>query len=185
MEKLRKLTQMTEHPEQYSDEEWQEIFDDETIDEEHVEEAWRTFEAKHLKPQATRLWRVAATFIGVLMLSGIALAAWIAYPKASPSPSEEENVETLDIAASANPTSSPLEGREEAIRVFEDAELQQIVDSLSLYYKVKPGFRHDAVSHLRLYYEWDQHHSLSRVVSELNHFDRVSIHLKGDSIIIE
>ena len=185
MEKLRKLTQMTEHPEQYSDEEWQEIFDDETIDEEQVEAAWRVFEAKHLKPRSTRLWRVAATFIGVLMLSGIALAAWIAYPKASPSPSEGENVEIFDNAASDNPTSSPSEGREETIRVFEDAELRQIVDSLSIYYKVKPCFRRNAVGHLRLYYEWDQHHSLSRVVSELNHFDRVSIHLKGDSIIIE
>ena len=185
MEKLRKLTQMTEHPEQYNDEEWQEVFGDETVDEEQVEEAWRAFEAKHLKPQPTRLWRVAATFIGVLMLSGIALAAWIAYPKASPSPSEREDVEILDNAASDDPTSSPSEGREETIRVFEDAELRQIVDSLSVYYKVKPGFRHDAVSHLRLYYEWDQRHSLGRVVSELNHFDRVSIHLKGDSIIIE
>ncbi len=186
MEKLRKLTQMTEHPEQYSDEEWQEIFGGETIDEEQVEEAWRAFETKHLKPQPTRIWRIAATFIGVLMLSGIALAA-VHFIRNSHSDAEGEDITPTQEVRMANQHEQPEEETKTTARtlVFEDAELRQIVDSLSIYYKVKPCFRRNAVGHLRLYYEWDQHHSLSRVVSELNHFDRVSIHLKGDSIIIE
>ena len=74
MEKLRKLTQMTEHPEQYSDEEWQEIFGGETVSDEQVETEWKRFEQQHF-PRHNRQWlKMAASFIGILMLSGIAYA---------------------------------------------------------------------------------------------------------------
>ena len=66
MEKLRKLTQMTEHPEQYSDEEWQEIFGGETVSDEQVETEWKRFEQQHF-PRHNRQWlKMAASFIGIL-----------------------------------------------------------------------------------------------------------------------
>ena len=71
------------------------------------------------------------------------------------------------------------------IVTFEDAELQQIIDSLSAYYSVKPVFHQQQARHLRLYYEWDQHSSINEVVSEINHFDHINITLQGDSIIIK
>lgn len=186
MEKLRKLIQMTEHPEQYCDEEWQEIFDGETVSKAQVEEAWTRFERRHMGTPRQQWMKIAASFVGVLMLSGIALAA-IHIIRSShndveadcQSPTQEvQVVNTNQLTEQA--TNTPAR-----TVVFEDAELRQIVDSLSLYYKVKPAYRHEAVRHLRLYYEWDQHQSLGRVVSELNHFDHVSIGLQGDSIIIK
>ena len=71
MEKLRKLTQMTEHPEQYSDEEWQEIFGGETVSDEQVETEWKRFEQQHF-PRHNRQWlKMAASFIGITVKPSI------------------------------------------------------------------------------------------------------------------
>ena len=47
MERLKKLAQMTEHPDRYSDEEWKEVFCGETIGKEETDEAWNRFASKH------------------------------------------------------------------------------------------------------------------------------------------
>jgi hypothetical protein len=185
MEKLRKLTQMTEHSEQYSDEEWQEIFGGETVSDEQVETEWKRFEQQHF-PRHNRQWlKMAASFIGILMLSGIAWAAVQiigSHDDSHGNAVEATNTVTIPQAAK--------EKRETAAAtphtvVFKDAELQEIVDSLTYYYQVKPAYRNASVRHLRLYYEWDQHNSIGDIASQISNFDHVSISLKGDSIIIE
>ena len=185
MEKLRKLTQMTEHPEQYSDEEWQEIFDGETVSNEQTEAEWRSFEQQHF-PQRNRLWlKIAASFIGILMISGIALAA-IHLVGSQHDNSNNTNQETNTTVETPVPNELPqiAETVPQTV-VFENVELEQIVDSLTYYYKVKPTYRNDAVRHLRLYFEWDQHNSIDDIASQISHFEHINISLKGDSIIIE
>lgn len=185
MERLRKLTQMTEHPEQYNDEEWKEIFDGQTVSDEQVEAEWKRFEQQHY-PQHNRQWlKIAASFVGILMLSGIALAA--VHLANSQHNDEDDAVEAPSTAVTTqgNGKSGPVTGAKPHTVVFENAELQQIVDSLTYYYNIKPVFRHDATRQLRLYYEWDQRNSIDDIASQISHFDHVSISLKGDSIIIE
>ena len=89
-----------EHPDRYTDEQWQELLSDEECRELYEairlsasafeaedakqkiangikEEEWQKFEAKHF-PQKHGSWgwmQMAATFIGVLIVSGIALTA--------------------------------------------------------------------------------------------------------------
>lgn len=185
MEKLRKLTQMTEHPKQYSDEEWKEVFDGETVSDEQVEDEWKSFEQQHF-PQHNRQWlKMAASFIGILMLSGIALAAVHIIGN-----HDETHGNTVKTTSTATTVQTVEEERETAKAtphtvVFEDAELQQIVDSLTYYYQVKPTYRNDSIRHLRFYYEWDQHNSIGDIASQISNFDHVSISMKGDSIIIE
>lgn len=185
---------MTEHPEQYSDEEWQEIFDGETVSEEETEAAWKQFNSAHFKdsgkPQLASvhkmplLFKMAAMFIGILLISGIAIAAIVTSLNNN---DEEEKKATMAKVRLATPGQQHMKGTGETARtvVFEDAELQQIVDSLSIYYKVKPAYRQEQTRHLRLYYEWDQHHSIEDVTRQISHFDHISISMKGDSIIIE
>lgn len=194
MERLKKLAQMTEHPDRYSDEEWQEVFCGETIGKEETDEAWNRFASKHFpaeeEPQQksmqrkTPLLKIAATFAGILIISGLAFAAIMM--------SHHDAVEQTPQTVQTTPTEQKqtLKEKEEKraemrIVTFEDAELQQIIDSLSGYYSVKPDFHQQQARHLRLYYEWDQHSSISEVVSEINHFDHINIILQGDSIIIK
>ena len=78
MERLKKLTEMTEHPDRYSDEEWQEVFGGETVGKEETDEAWKRFASKHFpaeeEPQQTSmqskspLLKMAATFAGILII---------------------------------------------------------------------------------------------------------------------
>jgi len=185
MEKLKKLTQMTEHPEQYSDEDWKDIFDGNTISDEQIEAEWKRFEQQHFA-QHNRQWlKIAASFIGILMLSGIALAA--VHIIGSYDDHEDNTVKAVSTTVSTQGASEehPTTGAVPHTVVFENTELQQIIDSLTYYYNVKPTYRHTAVRHLRLYYEWDQRNSFADVASQISQFDHVNISLKGDSIIIE
>ena len=185
MEKLRKLTQMTEHPEQYSDEEWKEVFDGNTVSEEQVEAEWKRFEQQHY-PQHNRQWlKIAASFIGILMLSGIALAAVHLISSQHDDDGDVAKAPSTVVTTQGNGEAEPETGASPHTVVFENAELQQIVDSLTYYYNIKPVYRYDAARHLRLYYEWDQHNSIDDIASQISHFDHVSISMKGDSIIIE
>ena len=190
MERLKKLAEMTEHPERYSDEEWQEVFCGETVGEEETDEAWNRFASKHFPAEEipmhrkTPLIKIAATFASILIISGLAFAAI--------KMSHQNAAEQAPQAVETTPTEQKqaLEEKDEKradmrIVTFEDAELQQIIDSLSAYYSVKPVFHQQQARHLRLYYEWNQQSSISEVVSEINHFDHINITLQGDSIIIK
>ena len=194
MERLKKLTEMTEHPDRYSDEEWQEVFGGEAIGKEETDEAWKRFASKHFpaeeEPQQTSmqskspLLKMAAAIAGILIISGLAFAAIMM--------SHHDAGEQAPQTAQTSPSEQKqaVEEKEEkraAMRTvtFEDAELQQIADSLSAFYNVTPVFLQQQMRHLRLYYEWDQRSNISEVVSEINHFDHINITLQGDSIIIK
>lgn len=194
MERLKKLTEMTEHPDRYSDEEWQEVFGGETVGKEETDKAWKRFASKHFpaeeEPQQTSmqskspLLKMAAAFAGILIISGLAFAAIMM--------SHHDAGEQAPQTARTSPTEQKqtVEEKEEkraAMRTvtFEDAELQQIADSLSAFYNVTPVFLQQQARHLRLYYEWDQRSNIGEVVSEINHFDHINITLQGDSIIIK
>jgi hypothetical protein len=183
MEKLRKLTQMTEHPEQYSDKEWQEVFEGETISQEQIDQAWQRFEKEHPRRPNRSILKIAASFIGILLLSGIAVAAILHTTK--PDVYVTETTKTEVRADNETSPATTTSAQEPHTVIFENTELQQIVDSLAIYYKVKPYYRRESSRQLRLYYEWDQHNSISEITSLLNNFEQVCISLRGDSIIIE
>ena len=194
MERLKKLAQMTEHPDRYSDEEWQEVFGGETVGKEETDEAWKRFASKHFpteeEPQQTSmqskspLLKMAAAFAGILIISGLAFAAiMISHHDAGEQAPQTERTSPTE----QKQTVEEKEEKRAAMRTvtFEDAELQQIADSLSAFYNVTPVFLQQQMRHLRLYYEWDQRSNISEVVSEINHFDHINITLQGDSIIIK
>lgn len=183
MEKLRKLTQMTEHPEQYTDKEWQEIFEGETVSQEEIDQAWQRFEKEHSRRPNKSILNIAASFIGILLLSGIAVAAILHTTKPKAPVTETTKTEVRADNETSPATIASIQ--EQHTVIFENTELQQIVDSLAIYYKVKPYYRRESSRQLRLYYEWDQHNSIMEITNLLNNFEQVSISLRGDSIIIE
>lgn len=229
MDKLKRLILMTQHPERYTDEQWREVFDGETLADEQIEAEWQQFEQSHFpasnsqQPASTTLHRamstgeeqaksisekapaqqndasffarhsslmkVAASLIGILMLSGITLAAiHIVRTAQQPTASAQQSTPTVQHPTSdILPNDSSLYTHHSPLQtiVFEDAELQQIADSLATFYRVSPAFRNASTRHLRLFYEWDQQARIGEIINELNHFDHVSISLKGDSIIFE
>ena len=185
--KREEQIRMLLHPERYTDEQLNQMLNEADIPTPDVEEQWQRFKTKHVNVK--RRWtRVAATFISVLMLSGIAFATvqWLA----SPSPSIGGNVElNVSSSSSSNQALPPSEGLEEAsmdsVYIFSNTPLDEMVQKLAIYYNKVADIHNDEAHDVRLYYKWKMKDNLERVVIDLNHFDRVNLAIEDDKLIVK
>ena len=69
--------------------------------------------------------------------------------------------------------------------LFEDAELQTILQQVGEYYQKKVVFSNDSTRHIRLYIKWNQAESANEMIERLNNFEKVNIKLDGNNIISE
>ena len=188
-EKLQRLLEMQEHPECYTDEEIRQLMADEECRQlyEQMVRATDAVYAEKVKatPQRRRWLRVAATLLGVLMLSGIAYAAYrIAVGGNLQAPTEETCISNSQ--QQDNQTPSPLERPEEAdsIHIFSNAPLDELAGELATYYNKVADIRSAQAHELRLYYKWERKDKLEDVINDLNHFDHVSLTVEGDKLIV-
>ena len=226
MDKSELLLRMVENPEQYSDEQIQELLTDEECRELYEamrlsadafeledakakiaaglkEEEWLKFESSQAVSQESEsqeisasslpagkgksglFFKIAAMFIGLLVLSGIAYAAYRLANhggEASQKPAEETQI--------ANPNQQTLaEELSDSIAlqpiVFENAELQTMLSEIATYYKYKVSFRNEPAKHVRLYFTWNKTSKIEDVVAMFNKFERIHIVIENQTLIVE
>ena len=210
MKDIEQLLKMTERPQDYTDEELQKLMGDQEMREyyELMVSAEAGFALRKEKNHGdrsrdsagqnhgpvpmilpmilslgNRFMRIAAMFIGVLMLSGIAFAAYrLVVGGDSESPTQE--VRTANSAHQAG-TLQQTQTDPTSIRTFENAELQQILQELSDYYHVSVEYRNEQSRHIRLYTKWDTAAPLQQIIELLNGFEKVSVRLIDNQIIAE
>ena len=210
MKDIEQLLKMTERPQDYTDEELQKLMSDPEMREyyELMVSAEAGFALRKEKNHGdrsrdsagqnhgpvpmilpmilslgNRFMRIAAMFIGVLMLSGIAFAAYrLVVGGDSESPTQE--VRTANSAHQAG-TLQQTQTDPTSIRTFENAELQQILQDLSDYYHVSVEYRNEQSRHIRLYTKWDTAAPLQQIIELLNGFEKVSVRLIDNQIIAE
>ena len=164
--------------------------EDETIDTSHiVDEEWQKFEANHFAPKH-RSWgwmQIAASFIGLLMLSGIAYAAIHIVSSNSSQQAEVQDTTTVAHKASvpavrqtSDESPTPREPK-----TFENVPLKDITAELASFYHIATEIRNDETAALRLYYPWNPQMPIAGVVKELNQFEKVHLTLANDTLIIE
>jgi hypothetical protein len=186
MKDIEKLLRMTERPQDYSDEELQQLLSDPEMQDyyELMVKAETGFAQRKQKENRggrfTMFLKIAAMFVGVLLLSGIAYAA---YHYAS-SGNHEPQTQEVEISRSTD-THQQEQTEPNSIRTFENAELQQILQELSNYYHVGVEFRNEQARHIRLYTKWDTTASLSQIVERLNGFEKVNIYYSNNQIFAE
>ena len=210
MKDIEQLLKMTERPQDYTDEELQKLMSDPEMREyyELMVSAEAGFALRKEKNHGdrsrdsagqnhgpvpmilpmilsigNRFMRIAAMFIGVLMLSGIAFAAYrLVVGGDSESPTQE-----VRTANSAHQTGTLQQTQTDptSIRTFENAELQQILQELSDYYHVSVEYRNEQSRHIRLYTKWDTAAPLQQIIELLNGFEKVSVRLIDNQIIAE
>ena len=73
----------------------------------------------------------------------------------------------------------------DAIRTFENTELQEILQELSNHYHVGVEFRNNQSRHIRIYTKWDTSAPLKQMIERLNGFEKVNIKLSNNQIIAE
>ena len=210
MKDIEQLLKMTERPQDYTDEELQKLMSDPEMREyyelmvsaeagfalrtekNHGDRSRDSAGQNHgpvpmilpmILSLGNRFMRIAAMFIVVLMLSGIAFAAYrLVVGGDSESPTQE--VRTANSAHQAG-TLQQAQTNPASIRTFENAELQQILKELSDYYHVSVEYRNEQSRHIRLYTKWDTTAPLQQIIELLNGFEKVSVRLIDNQIIAE
>ena len=190
----------------------QESLHDEDIDtSDIIDEEWVKFEAEHFNSVELRtesveslsgegmavanskfytlhskLIKIAAMFIGVLMLSGIAYAAVHIIR------SQETGGRSQETTAVANSqlstVNSQLAEQDSVLHkpvVFEDAELNTILREVATFYQCETVYKNEKVKHVRLYFTWDKTKPIDEVVETFNKFERFHITRENKKLIVE
>lgn len=175
-EQLRMLL----HPEKYTDEQLAQMLDEANIPVPDAKEEWARFKAAttpRTYAQPSKFKKIAAMFIGLLMLSGITYAA-IQWLTSSPSPSQEENVETPIASTSSGNQASSLSNQkvsEDKTVVYENVELATLLSEMAAYYNYHVTYKNEDVKHIRLYFTWDKTKPIDDIVAMFNKFERFHI----------
>ena len=166
------------------------VQEEETIDtSDIIDEEWQKFEARHFAPKR-RSWgwmQIAAAFIGLLMLSGIAYAA-IHIVRSVGGNQQSPTQETRITNPQPQATSQLKEETTDSIpptRIFENMPLDEMVNELAIYYNKVADIQNPKAHEVRLYYKWERKDELESVVNDLNHFDHVNLILEEDKLIVK
>lgn len=207
-DKLTEVLKATEHPEQYTDEQLQELLADEECaeyyrlicdadnayaeapeeSEEEIEAEWQRI-TRNSQPSSNsqftilnfQLSKVAAVVIAVLALSAVSYAAVKLLSARQQQSTPVVVTETMQV--SENPA-TPLPEPADTIQVFQDAELQEILTVVANYYKLHTDYRSEEARHVRLYTKWNKAESVEKLVKRLNRFDKVKLTLEGDVLTV-
>ena len=212
MNKIEHLIAMMEKPDRYSQEEWRQVLSDKDCreyyrlmcdtsaalhdhrpDETETEEALQRFEKRYMSERRhIALWRqLAAVFVGLMLISGLAFAAITMVKHHQQAPKRELAVAPTKAKATAKTTtavrdtikSQPQESN--GMKQFINTPVANIVNEIASYYGLKAEIRNSQAASIRLYFNWNRQCSAEQVVSQLNQFDNIRITLDGSSLVLE
>jgi len=136
--------------------------------------------------RAKRQSRAAASFIGVLLASGIAFAAIqvmrnISTPKPQQPTTERTTIEPVTSlpADTVKTDTIPTEPY-----IFNNVPLDSMLTAIATAHGVGVEFENEAVRQLRFHFVWKREDSLSRVVEKLNTFEAVNIGIEDKTLVV-
>ena len=197
MDQLEQLLDMIEHPDRYTEQQANSLLSDPDLHK-HYEvmvSLRAAYEGQPAQPQKKRepihgnttrqhaLWgglgwglkAAAAVFLGIVLVSGIAIAAWLASPK--PTVSTSSQPERLE--ASLPPS------EEMTARAFDNTPLADIMAVVAKHYGHHVAFANDSLRQLRITTTWNEDEPLSAFLENMNELDGLSFTQKGDTIFVE
>lgn len=196
---IRKLFDMLDNPAAYSEQEIHDIIncDEETRETYHlmveakrssrwkqfhqsvdVDAAWQRFEQKHY-PQQRPLhhWmRIAASFIGILFISGIAFAV-IHFVRNHSVELQAPQTEETNIELANQEVAAPVR--------FDDVRLDSILTVVSAHYGKAVSFRSEEAKGMKLIMAWNPDSSLTSFIDGLSMFDGLLLTIQQDTIFVE
>ena len=208
-ENIRQLLEMLDNPEAYTEQRIQDIINrDEDTRETYrmiveakrssrqrqankpvdVDAAWKKFNQNKQPKQHSYNWmKIAASFIGILLVSGIAFAAiQIVRYAQQHTPKTEEVINTTKPAITT--PSDTLTTDTTAVSqpvIYDNIPLEKMLSEISAHYDAKVTFVNDEARGLRFRFVWDPQKGIDQVVSDLNQFERLTVTLKDDVITVE
>jgi hypothetical protein len=161
-----------------------------------IDKEWREFEETHqCKSGSIFSWhKMAASFVGLLVVSSIAVAAiHIIDTKSHNSGStlpEAANKELVmnDSTLQKVPGDSLQQNKtvKPAIRkTFENVPIDKMISEIAAYYDMQVRFDNADAKSLRLYYEWDSRLGIGNTIKELNQFENVNIEIERQTVVVK
>ena len=210
MNKTDLLLQMMEQPQHYTAEEWQEILADvecrelytlmsktqsaidaaradQEVTDDMIDAEWQLLsdEKREVKSERYSLFKFAAMFVGILMLSGIAFAAiHIASHYNAPKEQDSEVVKNSQSSNSSSQLAEPDTIAAPQPKLYDNVPIGEIFEELSGYYNVKVVYQNEDAPRLRLFYQWKPEYTLEKVVEMLNNFEWMQIQTENDTLFI-
>lgn len=209
-EKRQMFFDMLEHPDRYTDEQVERLLADEDVkvffhdmamvrmamkkenpEKVNVDEVWKEFaDTQRLKVNETsgetfsNRWKIAASIIGVVFLSGITFAAIHSGIFRFSSSDEANQAKTEQVSSTSDLNkmdSIKVSATEKADSldlkpvVFDNTELGDVVSQLAAFYHVKVEFGKAESQHIRIFFNWDKTKTLKQNLEILNAFERIQI----------
>ena len=140
------------------------------------------------RSQIESLFKIAASFIGVLLASGIAFAAiQVVHNPSTPKPQLPTTEQTTDIEpVTSLPTDTvktdtiPVEPY-----IFNNVPLDSMLTAIATAHGFGVEFENEAARQLRFHFVWKREDSLSRVVEKLNTFEAVNIGMEDKTLVVK
>ena len=168
------------------------LHDDDIDTSDIIDEEWTKFEAEHFRSDKAEmrgeripLRKIAAIIVAVLMLSGITYAAIHIVQSNSRSTQKEQTIATNSQHST---TSTQLAEQDSTLHkpiVYEDAELEVILDDIATFYQLEPVYKKDTSKHIRLYFTWDKKQAIDNIIDTFNKFERIHITRYDKILIVE
>ena len=199
-DKLSKVLDATEHPEQYTDEQLEELLSDEecadyyrlmcdaasayaathTETDEELEAEWQRLQHRSARPVLFSIRKIAAVVIAILALTGISYAAVSLM-------TDHEETPSANTEMAETPSSLPDSPTEPAdtVQTFQNVELQDILTAVAAHYQLQTEYRNEQSRHVRLYIKWNKSEGVETMLERLNKFDKVTLTLSDNKIIVE
>ena len=208
-ENIRQLLEMLDNPDAYTEQEIQDIINrdedtretyrlmvaakrssrqrqaDKPID---VDAAWQKLNQKvHPKQHSFGWMKIAASFVGIMLVSGIAFAAiQIVRYAQQHTPKTEEVINTTKPASTTPADTLPTDTT--AVPqpiIYDNIPLEKMLPEIAAHYDANVMFVNDETRQLRFRFVWNPWQGIDQVVSDLNQFERLTVTLKDKEITVE
>ena len=131
--------------------------------------------------------KIAASFIGVLLASGIAFAAiQVVRNISTTKPQLYTTEQTTDIEPVTSLPADTVKADTIPIEpyIFNNAPLDSMLTTIATAHGVDVEFENDAARQLRFHFVWKREDSLTRVVEKLNTFEAVNIGMEDKTLVV-
>ena len=131
--------------------------------------------------------KIAASFIGVLLASGIAFAAiQVVRNISTPKPQQPTTEQTTDINPVAPLPADTVQADTIPVEpyVFNNVPLDSMLTAIATAHGVEVEFENEAARQLRFHFVWKREDSLTRVLEKLNTFEAVNIGIEDKTLVV-
>ena len=132
--------------------------------------------------------KIAASFIGVLLASGIAFAAiQVVRNISTPKPQQPTTEQMTDINPVAPLPADTVQADTIPVEpyVFNNVPLDSMLTAIAVAHNMQVEFENEAARELRFHFVWKREDSLDRVVEKLNTFEAVNIGMEDKTLVVK